>query len=30
MFETTIQLFPNSESSRLARQLLDSRPRRED
>ena len=30
MFETTIQLFPNSESSRLARQLLDSRPRREE
>jgi len=28
MFETTIRLFPNSESSRLARQLLDSRPRR--
>jgi tol-pal system protein YbgF len=28
MFEKTIQLFPNSESSRLARQLLDSRPRR--
>lgn len=25
MFETTIRLFPNSESSRLARQLLDSR-----
>ncbi len=30
MFETTIKLFPNSESSRLARQLLDSRPRREE
>ena len=29
MFEKTIQLFPNSESSRLARQLLDARPRRE-
>lgn len=29
MFETTIKLFPNSESSRLARQLLD-RPRREE
>jgi tol-pal system protein YbgF len=29
MFETTIKLFPNSESSRLARQLLDSRPRRD-
>jgi tol-pal system protein YbgF len=29
MFETTIKLFPNSESSRLARQLLDSRARRE-
>jgi len=28
MFEKTIQLFPNSESSRLARQLLDARPRR--
>ncbi len=28
MFETTIKLFPNSESSRLARQLLDSRARR--
>jgi len=30
MFETTIKQFPNSESSRLARQLLDSRPRREE
>ena len=30
MFETTIRLFPNSESSRLARQLLDSRPRRDE
>jgi tol-pal system protein YbgF len=29
MFETTIKLFPNSESSRLARQLLDSRRREE-
>ncbi len=29
MFETTIQQFPNSESSRLARQLLDARPRRD-
>lgn len=29
MFEATIKLFPNSESSRLARQLLDSRPRRD-
>ena len=29
MFETTIKLFPNSESSRLARQLLDSRARRD-
>lgn len=28
MFETTIRLFPNSESSRLAKQLLDARPRR--
>jgi tol-pal system protein YbgF len=28
MFETTIKLFPNSESSRLARQLLDNRARR--
>jgi tol-pal system protein YbgF len=28
MFETTIKLFPNSESSRLAKQLLDARPRR--
>lgn len=28
MFETTIKLFPSSESSRLARQLLDSRARR--
>ena len=30
MFETTIKQFPNSESSRLARQLLDSKPRREE
>jgi tol-pal system protein YbgF len=30
MFETTIRLFPNSESSRLAKQLLDARPRREE
>ncbi len=30
MFETTIKQFPNSESSRLARQLLDARPRREE
>jgi tol-pal system protein YbgF len=29
MFETTIKQFPNSESSRLARQLLDARPRRD-
>ena len=29
MFETTIRLFPNSESSRLARQLLDNRRREE-
>ena len=29
MFETTIRLFPNSESSRLARQLLESRRREE-
>jgi tol-pal system protein YbgF len=29
MFEKTIQLFPNSESSRLAKQLLDARPRRD-
>jgi tol-pal system protein YbgF len=29
MFEATIKQFPNSESSRLARQLLDSRPRRD-
>ena len=28
MFETTIKQFPNSESSRLAKQLLDARPRR--
>jgi tol-pal system protein YbgF len=28
MFETTITQFPNSESSRLAKQLLDARPRR--
>jgi tol-pal system protein YbgF len=28
MFETTLRLFPNSESSRLAKQLLDARPRR--
>jgi tol-pal system protein YbgF len=30
MFETTIKQFPNSESSRLAKQLLDARPRREE
>ncbi len=30
MFETTIKQFPNSESSRLARQLLDSGRRREE
>jgi tol-pal system protein YbgF len=29
MFETTIRLFPTSESSRLAKQLLDARPRRD-
>jgi tol-pal system protein YbgF len=28
MFEATIKQFPNSESSRLAKQLLDARPRR--
>ena len=28
MFETTLKQFPNSESSRLAKQLLDARPRR--
>ena len=28
MFETTIKQFPTSESSRLAKQLLDARPRR--
>jgi tol-pal system protein YbgF len=30
MFETTIKQFPTSESSRLAKQLLDARPRREE